>query len=139
MNRNKRRAPSRAFALAPALALAWLVSLVTAPAAVGGVEKYPTINYKDAGEHMDEIVWIEGTVLRTEDSAEGVYLVFSANEKYVRLLVPKASLANFQGSLQHTYTGKKVKAVGKVAKYGYKLIVGVNEPKRIRILDKDAT
>jgi hypothetical protein len=41
----------------------------------------------------------------------------------------------FGGGIQHRYTGKKIKAVGKVAKYGYKLIVGVNEPKRIQILD----
>lgn len=116
-----------------------LVSVMSLVAVVAGAENYPTISYKDAAAHLDEIVWIEGTVLRTEASPEGVYLVFSANEKYVRLLVPKADVANFQGSLQHKYTGKKVKAVGKVAKYGYKLILGVNDPKRIRILEKDAT
>jgi hypothetical protein len=117
-----------------------LVSLVSfGSAAALAAAEYPTVNYKDAADHMEEIVWIEGTVLRTESAAEGVYLIFSANEKYVRLLVPKASVANFEGSLQHKYTGKKVKAVGKVSKYGYKLILGINEPKRIRILENDAT
>jgi hypothetical protein len=120
------------------LAMVLLVSTAATAALVVAAE-YPTINYKDAADHVEEIVWIEGTVLRTEAAAEGVYLIFSANEKYVRLLVPKADVANFQGSLQHKYTGKKVKAVGKVSKYGYKLILGVNEPKRIKILDNDAT
>lgn len=103
-------------------------------AAVLAAQNYPTITYRDAGGYVDSIVWIEGTVLKTESTPEGVYLIFSANEKFVRLLIPKANVNAF-GSIQHKYTGKKIKAVGKVAKYGYKLIVGVNEPKRIQIVE----
>jgi hypothetical protein len=102
-------------------------------------QSYPTISYKDAAGHVDSIVWVEGTVLKTETTPEGVYLVFSANEKFLRLLIPKANVDAFGGSLQHKYTGKKVKAVGKVTKYGYKLILGVNEPKRIQILEAGST
>jgi len=103
-------------------------------ASVLAAQDYPTIPYKDAGGYVDSIVWIEGTVLKTESTPEGVYLVFSANEKFVRLLIPKANVDAF-GGIQHKYTGKKIKAVGKVAKYGYKLIIGVNEPKRIKVVD----
>ena len=103
-------------------------------AAVVSAQNYPTIPYKDAAGYVDVIVWIEGTVLKTESTPEGVYLLFSANEKFVRLLIPKANVDAF-GGIQHKYTGKKIKAVGKVAKYGYKLIVGVNEPKRIKVVD----
>jgi hypothetical protein len=106
-------------------------------AAMAAAQTYPTIAYKDAGGYIDSIVWVEGTVLKTEKTPEGVYLVFSANEKFVRLLIPKANVDAFGGSLQHKYTGKKVKAVGKVSKYGYKLIVGVNEPKRIQIVESE--
>lgn len=135
MNRKKTRVP---ISLELALALGFV--LLIGPVAVAlAVENYPTVPYKDAADHLDEIVWIEGTVLRTKAAPEGVYLVFNANEKYIRLLVPKADITKFQGSLQYKYTGKKVKAVGKVSKYGYKLILGINEPKRIRILDDDAT
>jgi hypothetical protein len=108
------------------------ISLATLAAAQ---QSYPTISYKDAADHLDSIVWVEGTVLKTENAPEGVYLLFNANQKFVRLLVPKANVDDFGGSLQHKYTGKKVKAVGKVAKYGGKLIVGVNEPKRIKIVE----
>jgi hypothetical protein len=110
-----------------------LVSMGSA-AVVSAQQNYPTIPYKDAGGYVDVIVWIEGTVLKTEATPEGVYLLFSANEKFVRLLIPKANVDAF-GGIQHKYTGKKIKAVGKVAKYGYKLIVGVNEPKRIKVVD----
>ncbi|HLE70403.1 MAG TPA: hypothetical protein VJH87_12030 [Vicinamibacteria bacterium] len=103
-------------------------------AAVVSAQNYPTIPYKDAAGYVDVIVWIEGTVLKTESTPEGVYLLFSANEKFVRVLIPKANVDAF-GGIQHKYTGKKIKAVGKVAKYGYKLIVGVNEPKRIKVVD----
>jgi hypothetical protein len=98
-------------------------------------QNYPTVSYRDAAGHVDSIVWVEGTVLKTESTPEGVYLVFSANEKFVRVLIPKANVDAFGGSIQHKYTGKKIKAVGKVTKYGYKLIVGVNEPKRIQIVE----
>ncbi len=101
---------------------------------VAAQQTYPTIPYKDAGGYVDVIVWIEGTVLKTESTPEGVYLLFSANEKFVRVMIPKANVDAF-GGIQHKYTGKKIKAVGKVSKYGYKLIVGVNEPKRIKVVD----
>jgi len=103
-------------------------------AAVVSAQNYPTIPYKDAAGYVDVIVWIEGTVLKTESTPEGVYLLFSANEKFVRVLIPKANVDAF-GGIQHKYTGKKIKAVGKVEKYGYRLIVGVNEPKRIKVVD----
>jgi hypothetical protein len=108
-------------------------------AAFSSAETYPTISYKEAADHLGEIVWIEGTVLRTENAAEGIYLLFNANEKYLRLLIPKANVVSFDGSVQHKYTGKKIKAVGKVSKYGYKLILGVNESKRIRLVEDDPT
>jgi len=112
-----------------------LLAISIGPASVVAAQpNYPTIPYKDAGGYVDTIVWVEGTVLKTESTPEGVYLVFSANEKFVRLLIPKANVDAF-GGIQHKYTGKKIKAVGKVSKYGYKLIVGVNEPKRIKIVD----
>jgi hypothetical protein len=103
--------------------------------AILAAQTYPTVAYKDAGGYVDSIVWVEGTVLKTESTPEGVYLVFSANEKFVRLLIPKANVDAFGGSIRHKYTGKKIKAVGKVSKYGYKLILGVNEPKRIQIVE----
>jgi len=112
-----------------------LLPLLVLLASAAQSQTYPTVSYKDAGGYVDSIVWVEGTVLKTESTPEGVYLVFSANEKFVRLLIPKANVDAFGGSLQHKYTGKKIKAVGKVSKYGYKLIVGVNEPKRIQILE----
>lgn len=102
-------------------------------------QNYPTVPYKEAGDHVDQIVWVEGTVLKSENAAEGVYLLFSANEKYVRVLVPKANLNAFDGGVHHKYIGKKIKAVGKISKYGHRLIVGVSEPKRIKIVDKEAT
>ncbi len=103
-------------------------------AAVVAAQNYPTIPYRDAGGYVDSIVWVQGTVLKTESTPQGVYLVFSANEKFVRLLIPKANVDAF-GGIQHKYTGKKIKAVGKVAKYGYQLIIAVNEPKRIKIVE----
>ncbi|MGH9323992.1 MAG: hypothetical protein ACRD21_00495 [Vicinamibacteria bacterium] len=116
-----------------------LFTISMGSAALLSAQNYPTIAYKDAESHLDAIVWVEGTVLKTAEAPEGVYLLFNANEKYVRVLIPKANVASFEGSIQHKYIGKKVKAVGKVSRYGYKLIIGVSEPKRIRIVEKEPT
>jgi hypothetical protein len=105
--------------------------------ALAAAQDYPTIGYKEAADHVGEIAWVEGKVLRTEKKPEGTYLLFSASEKFISVLIPQANIKNFDGSIQHRYTGKTVKAIGKISKYGYKLIVGVNEPKRIRIVDQE--
>lgn len=120
--------------------LGWLIliGLLSSVLPVAAQE-YPTISYKEAEDHIDEIVWVEGKILRTEKAAEGEYLLFNGNEKYLRILIPSADLKNFEGSLRHLYTGERVKAVGKILRYGPKLILGVNEPKRIRILDDETT
>jgi hypothetical protein len=116
----------------------WLILIgVTSSVLALAQQDYPTISYQDADKHIDEIVWVEGKILLTEKAREGEYLLFNANEKYVRILVPSADLKNFDGSLRHMYTGERVKAIGKVMRYGPRLIVGVNEPKRIRIQDDE--
>ena len=99
-------------------------------------EKYPTVDYKKADEHMGEIVWVEGTVLTTEVKDEGAYLIFHNNKKYIRVLIPNQYIGNFEGSFKHRYVGKAIKAIGKVQKAGAQLIVGVSEPKRIRVVDE---
>jgi len=103
---------------------------------LGAQDKYPTVNYKKAEGHMGEIVWIQGKVLKVIKESEGTYLSFSNNEKYVRVLVPTEHVANFEGGFKHRYVGKKIKAVGKVSKFGSHLILGVNEPKRIKVVEE---
>jgi hypothetical protein len=103
---------------------------------LGAQDKYPTVNYKKAADHMGEIVWVKGTVLKVLNESEGTYLCFSNNEKYVRVLIPTEYVANFEGGFKHRYVGKTVKVVGKVSKFGSQLILGINEPKRIKIVEK---
>ena len=105
-------------------------------AAVGAGQDYPTVPYREAGAHAGEIVWVEGTVLRTENSSEGTFLLFSANEEFVRVLIPTANRSAFEGSIRHRYVGKKIRAVGQVTPYLSGFVVGVNEPRRIRIVEE---
>ena len=99
-------------------------------------QDYPTVPYREAGEHVGQIVWVEGTVLRTQNANEGTFLLFSAKERYVRVLIPTANRSAFEGSIQHRYVGKKIRAVGQVQEYLSGLIVGVSEPRRIRFVDE---
>lgn len=98
-------------------------------------DKYPTVFYKRAPDHLGEIVWVQGTVLKTLNESEGTYLCFHNNKKYIRVLIPTNYLENFEGSFKHKYVGKKIKAIGKVDKLGSSYIVGVSEPKRIKIVE----
>jgi hypothetical protein len=107
------------------------------PLAWTQADKYPTVKYKKADDHVGETVWVEGTVLKTLNEAEGTYLCFHNNKKYIKVLIPEQYLANFEGSFKHRYVGKKIKAIGKISKYGNQLIVGVSEPKRIRLVEKE--
>lgn len=94
---------------------------------------YPTVKYRAASNHVGDIVWVEGKILRTEKVALGTYLLFSSNKKHLRILVPASDMKNFESGVKH-YAGKNVKAVGKVTEYGELLILGVNEPKRLKVV-----
>jgi hypothetical protein len=117
--------------------LATLLLGASAAILVAQADKYPTVFYKKAADHMGEIVWVEGTVLKVVKEAEGTYLAFHRNEKYIRVLVPTKYLSNFEGGFKHRYVGKKIKAIGKVDKAGTQLIVGINEPKRIKVIEEE--
>ena len=114
------------------IALACLFGFIVATVPVLA-QDYPTIKYRKAADHVGDIVWVEGKILKTEKTSMGMYLLFSANKKYLRILVPANNLANFTNGVNH-YAGKKVKAVGKITEYGDFLVLGVNEPKRLKVV-----
>jgi hypothetical protein len=134
------RAPARRGARRGLMRTPWMVLclllLFFSVALAGQPDKYPTIDYKRADDHIGEIVWVEGTVLKTEKKPEGMYLLFHNNDRYVRVLIPEKDLGNFEGSFKYMYVGKEIKAIGKVQEYGSKLILGVNEPKRIKVIEE---
>lgn len=115
--------------------LALIIGFIAGPAAA---QKYPTISYKEAGDHVDKIVRVEGTILKSKKSSVGNYLFFSNNEKkYVRVLVPTDYLKNFKGDLKYLYVGKKVKVLAKVQQDGHRLLLVVGKPKYIEIVEKE--
>jgi len=120
-----------------AVSLAILAAtLVATPAST---QPYPTISYRDAANHIDKIVWVEGTVLRTVAAAEGTYLYFSNDRKMVALIIPKEYLSNFPGSPGHMYGNKKVKAFGKVQQDGTRLLLAIDGPKKVKTVTQKAT
>lgn len=116
--------------------MACLFALLSAPALA---QKYKTIPYKEAVDHVDALVWVKGTVLRAQASGEGTYLYFHNDRKYVTLFVPKEYLKNFQGGLSHLYVNKRVEAFGKVQQMGSRLILAVDGPKKIKVVEESAT
>ena len=114
--------------------LVFIAGFLASPAAA---QKYPTISYKEAGDHVDQIVRVQGTILKTKNSSVGGYLFFNNNEKkYVRVLIPKDYLSNFRGDLKYIYVGKKVEVLAKVQQDGHRLLLVVGKPKYIKIIEK---
>jgi len=116
-----------------------LIASFVAASAVAQPKEYPTIKYRNAEKHIGEIVWVEGVVLKTENDSNGTFLCFSNNQKYVRVLIPKSYLKNFEGGIRHAYVGKRIQAIGQVDRHPTGLILGVSEPKRIKVLDEPTT
>ena len=112
-----------------------LLAFVCSVAFAAQADKYPTVSYKKAKNHIGEFVWVEGKVLKTEKESGGTTLCFNNNKKYIRVMIQSTHLANFEGSLKHKYVGKKIKAIGKVMQQGSFLILYVSEPKYIKVVE----
>ncbi len=55
--------------------LVFVAGLMISPA--HAQSKYPTISYKKAGDYVDQIVRVQGTILKTKKAAAGGYLFFN--------------------------------------------------------------
>ena len=83
-------------------------------AGIAAAQDCPKISYRDAADHLGECRWVEGTVLKAEETADGVFLVFNNQKQFIRVVVPTPYLGNFKGGPKYLYTGKKIEAVGTI-------------------------
>ena len=105
-------------------------------ASIVAAQDYPKISYRDAADHLGEIRWVEGTVLTTETTDDGVFLVFSNQKRYLRVVVPTEFLGNFKGGPKYLYGGKKIQAVGTIVQRDDQLLLGVDDPSRIKVVSE---
>ncbi|HLE20204.1 MAG TPA: hypothetical protein VJB88_03690 [Vicinamibacteria bacterium] len=105
-------------------------------ASIVAAQDYPKISYRDAADHLGEIRWVEGMVLNTETTDQGVFLVFSNQKKYLRVVVPTEFLGNFKGGPKYLYGGKKIQAVGTIVQRDDQLLLGVDDPSRIKVVSE---
>ena len=105
-------------------------------ASIVAAQDYPKISYRDAADHLGEIRWVEGMVLNTETTDQGVFLVFSNQKKYLRVVVPTEFLGNFKGGPKYLYGGKKIQAVGTIVQVDDQLLLGVDDPSRIKVVSE---
>ena len=111
-----------------AVVIGLFASIVTA-------QDVPKISYRDAADHLGEIRWVEGTVLKTEITDTGVFLIFSNQAKYLRVVVPTEYLGNFKGSPKYLYGGKKIQAGGRIVQVDEQLLLGVDQPDQIKVIE----
>jgi hypothetical protein len=78
---------------------------------------------------------VEGTVLKTETTDAGVFLMFSNQAQYLRVVVPTEYLGNFKGGPKYLYTGKKIQAGGRIVQVDEQLLLGVDKPDQIKVIE----
>ena len=118
------------------LSVLLLAVVIGLSASIVAAQDYPKISYRDAADHLGEIRWVEGTVLTTETTDDGVFLVFNNQKKYLRVVVPTQSLGNFKGGPKYLYGGKKIQAVGTIVQFDEQLLLGVDDPSRIKVVSE---
>ena len=119
-----------------ALSVSLLAVVIGLFASIVAAQDYPKISYRDAADHLGEIRWVEGMVLNTETTDQGVFLVFSNQKKYLRVVVPTEFLGNFKGGPKYLYGGKKIQAVGTIVQVDDQLLLGVDDPSRIKVVSE---
>ena len=117
-----------------ALSVSLLAVVIGLFASIVAAQDYPKISYRDAADHLGEIRWVEGMVLNTETTDQGVFLVFSNQKKYLRVVVPTEFLGNFKGGPKYLYGGKKIQALGIIVQRDDQLLLGVDDPSRIKVV-----
>ena len=111
-----------------AVVIGWFTSIAAA-------QDCPKISYRDAADSLGECRWVEGTVLKTEENNDGVFLIFNNQKQFLRVVVPSQYLGNFKGGPKYLYTGKKIEAVGTIVQVDEQLLLGVDGPERIKIIE----
>ena len=104
-------------------------------AGTAAAQDCPKISYRDAADALGECRWVEGTVLKTEETNDGVFLIFNNQAQFLRVVVPTPYLGNFKGGPKYLYTGKKIEAVGTIVQVDDQLLLGVDEPSRIKVIE----
>jgi len=118
------------------LSVLLLAIVIGLSASIVAAQDYPKISYRDAADHLGEFRWVEGTVLNTETTDQGVFLVFSNQKKYLRVVVPTEFLGNFKGGPKYLYGGKKIQALGIIVQRDDQLLLGVDDPSRIKVVSE---
>jgi len=102
---------------------------------IAAAQDCPKISYRDAADSLGECRWVEGTILKTEENNDGVFLIFNNQKQFLRVVVPSQYLGNFKGGPKYLYTGKKIEAVGTIVQVDEQLLLGVDSPERIKIIE----
>lgn len=118
-----------------ALSVSLLAVVIGLVAGIAAAQDYPKISYREAADHLGEIRWVEGTVLKTEETNAGVFLIFNNQKQFLRVVVPAEYLGNFEGGPKYLYTGKKIEAIGTIVQVDDQLLLGVDEPSRIKVIE----
>ncbi len=94
------------------------------------------IDWKNAGDYIDQYVEVEGTVVSSHKTEKICYLNFDKDYKrYMALIIFAGSFKKFPDNPEKYYMGKKVKVEGRVKEYKGRLEIVLGSPEQIKLLE----
>ncbi len=113
-----------------------LAVAVAALAAVAGATAPPIVSWHDAGDHVGELVTVEGDVVAARTGADGCVLEFSSDDPRafrVVLLVPL--LTDLPRQPERLYRGRRVRATGRVQRFRGRPEMVLHDPGQLEVVD----
>ncbi len=106
------------------------------PAPTVAAPETGTIPFQEAGNHIGETVTIEGRIAGVHRSSRSgnLYLNYHQDYRnYVSIKIPAEALNSFRSDAENYYSGKTVRATGKIVRDGQYLRQEVTRPEDLQV------
>lgn len=99
-------------------------------------EGLPIIHWKDAANHLDQEVIVQGKIVNTGKSRSLTFLNFDQDRSFTAI-VRKPCEANFPKPVQYLYRRKVIRLRGVISEFRGKPQIELCHPDQVRVLEKD--
>lgn len=119
----------------------WAFSIIipaaNEPAALSDREGVPVIDWKDADKHLNERVFVQGTIVATRNIGTICFLNFDkSKDRSFTAIIRKANFDKFPEKPEIAYLNKNVRILGTITEYQGKPQIVVASPQQIEVLDE---
>jgi len=123
--------------------LFWLVALVVAVFLLSRVPaafvQQKVISYEQADKFINQLVTVEGTIVRAHNSGKACFLNFNPDYRhYLSLVIFASDFPKFPANPEKFYLNKKVRVRGRIKLYQDQPEIILSSPSQIIVLEKNS-